>query len=135
MRKFMLLFLFINLCTAAYNQVIEGTILDEKTKKPILSASIYFNGTFVGTSSDQNGKFELDISKYSSLPLTISSIGYYSVTLIDFSKGGRIVITLTPMVYELEEELDVELDDYELAALETLGDLITMVLQALKAAA
>jgi acyl carrier protein len=42
---------------------------------------------------------------------------------------------LFELVYELEEELDVELDDYELAALETLGDLITMVQQALKAAA
>jgi len=99
----MLLFLFINFFTTAYNQVIQGTILDEKTKNPIMSASIYFNGTFVGTSSDQNGKFELDISKYTSLPLTISSIGYYSVTLIDFSGNGRFVISLTPMVYQLKE--------------------------------
>ena len=103
MRKLILLFLFINFCTTAYNQVIKGTILDEQTKNPIMSASIYFNGTFVGTSSDMNGKFELDISKYTSLPLTISSIGYYSVTLIDFSDSGRFVISLTPMVYELEE--------------------------------
>ena len=103
MRKLMLLLLFINFYTTAYNQVIKGTILDEETKNPIMSASIYFNGTYVGTSSDQDGKFELDISKYTTLPLTISSMGYYSVTLIDFSGSVRLVISLTPMVYELEE--------------------------------
>jgi hypothetical protein len=58
MRKFILLFLFINFYIVAYNQVIKGTILDKKTKSPIYFASVYFNGTFVGTHSDQNGYFD-----------------------------------------------------------------------------
>lgn len=103
MRKLIVLFLFVNFYTTAYNQVIKGTILDKETKNAISSASIYFNGTFVGTSADRNGKFELDVSKNISMPLTISAIGYYSVKLTDFSTGGSFVISLTPKIYELEE--------------------------------
>jgi hypothetical protein len=103
MRKLMLLFLCVIFYTTAYSQVIKGTILDGHTKNPIMSASIYFNGTFVGTSSDQNGKFELDISNNTSLPLTISSIGYNSVTLKEYAGSERFVISLTPRVYELGE--------------------------------
>ncbi len=103
MRKFILLLLFINFYIVAYNQVIKGTILDEKTHGTIYSASVYFNGTFGGTLSDQNGYFELDISKYVSMPLTISALGYYSVTLTDFSPGKALLIYLKPKVFELNE--------------------------------
>jgi hypothetical protein len=84
MRRLTLLLIFINLSTSAFNQVIKGTILEEKIKKAICFATVYFNGTFVGTSSDENGHFELNISKNRLMPLTISAIGYYSVTLSDF---------------------------------------------------
>jgi hypothetical protein len=103
MRKLILLFLFINFYLAAYNQVIKGTILDKNTKSVINFASVYFNGTFVGTNSDQNGYFELDISKNTSMPLTISALGYYSVTLNDFPADKALLIYLTPKVFELKE--------------------------------
>ena len=103
MKKFILLFFFTNFYLIAYNQVIKGTILDEKTDSTICFASIYVNGTLVGTHSDLNGKFELDISKNTSLPLAISAIGYYSVTLSDFSTSTSLSIHLTPKVYELNE--------------------------------
>ncbi|MBK6284266.1 MAG: carboxypeptidase-like regulatory domain-containing protein [Draconibacterium sp.] len=63
MRKFFLLIALIILQMAAYCQVINGTIIDSKTDSTICFATIYFNGTFVGTSSDINGNFKLDISK------------------------------------------------------------------------
>jgi len=103
MRKFILLFLFINFNIVAYNQVIKGTILDKNNKSIINFASVYFNGTFVGTNSDQNGHFELDISKNISMPLTISALGYYSVTLTDFPTDKALLIYLTPKVFELKE--------------------------------
>jgi hypothetical protein len=102
-RKLILIFLFVNFNIVAYNQVIKGTILDRKTDSIICCASIYINGTFVGTLSDLNGNFELDISKNASMPLTISYIGYYSVTLTGFSTDKKLVIYLTPKVYEIKE--------------------------------
>jgi hypothetical protein len=50
-----------------------------------------------------NGNFELDISKNISIPLTISSVGYYSITLTDYSKDKPLIIYLTPKVHELKE--------------------------------
>ena len=103
MKKAILFFLIINLKLVAYNQVIKGTIFDNKTKEKIYSASIYFSGTSVGTLSDQNGDFQLDVSKYSSMPLTISAIGYYSVTLKVFSTGKPNLVYMDPKLFELTE--------------------------------
>jgi hypothetical protein len=103
MKKLLVLSLFINLYITAYNQIIRGTILDQNTKSTINFASIYFSGTYIGTNSDQDGNFELDISKYASLPLTISALGYYSVTLTKFSTSNPNIIYMTPKVFELGE--------------------------------
>lgn len=103
MKKFVLLVIFINLYVVAYNQVIKGTIFDIKTKSPIIFGAVYFSGTFVGANSDQNGNFELDISKYVTMPLTISALGYYSVTLTDFTADKVLLVYLTPKVFELKE--------------------------------
>ena len=103
MKKLILLFLFFNINLAAYNQVIKGTIFDIKTKNTIYSASVYFNGTSVGTLSDENGNFKLDISKYPSMPLTVSAIGYYSVTLASFSTSKPILVNMDPKMFEMNE--------------------------------
>jgi hypothetical protein len=103
MRKLIFLFLFLNFYFVAYNQVITGTIFDIKTRSAIYSASVYFNGTSVGVLSDENGNFKLDISKYPSMPLTISAIGYYSVTLTDFSRVKPISVYMNPKLFELNE--------------------------------
>ncbi len=102
MIKSIFILLFFNLNIVAYSQVIKGIVLERKTNNPVL-ATIYFSGTFVGTLSDLNGNFELDISKNNSMPLTISSVGYYSITLTDYSKVKPLIIYLTPKVLELKE--------------------------------
>jgi hypothetical protein len=103
MRKIILFLLLISFCPIGYSQIIRGTVLDKSNNSKISFASIYLNGTFVGTQSDLNGNFELDISKNPSMPLTISYIGYYSVTLTGFSTDKPLLIYMTPKVYELKE--------------------------------
>jgi CarboxypepD_reg-like domain len=103
MKKCILLVLIIHFNLIAYNQVIKGTVFDKSTKSTIYSAAVYINGTFIGTLTDQNGNFQLDISKYHSMPLTISAIGYYSATLADFSITKPILIYLNPKLFELNE--------------------------------
>ena len=98
------IFLFINLNNSAYCQTIKGTILDKKTFDIISYATVYFNGTFVGTSSDQNGNFELNILKKNrSMPITVSCIGYHSATITDFSETEPLIIYLQPQLYELSD--------------------------------
>jgi hypothetical protein len=102
-RNLVLIFLLIGCHSVAYNQVIKGIVLDKNTNSPISFAYLYFSGTFAGTQSDLNGNFELDVSKNSSAPLTISAIGYYSSTLTDFSTGKSHIIYLSPKLYALKE--------------------------------
>lgn len=97
----LLLFLFINFNLAAYNQVIKGAIKDKKTEQTICFAAVYFDGTFAGTQSDMDGNFELNISGNSSMPLTISCVGYYSVTL-PVNTGKPVLIYLTPKAYDVD---------------------------------
>jgi len=103
MRKFILSILFINLFNPAYNQMIKGTVLDEDDKNTICFATAYFNGTFVGATADLDGNFDLDISKNKAMPLTISAIGYYSVTLTNLTFDKPMIIYLKPKIYQLNE--------------------------------
>lgn len=84
-------------------QIIKGTILDQKTHNKIPFAYIYFSGTFVGTNSDKNGNFELDISKYPLMPLTISALGYNSVTMNIVTYSKPIIVNLKTKIFELNE--------------------------------
>ena len=103
MKKITLLLLIINLYTTAFNQVIRGTVYDKRTKNAICFATVYFNGTFMGTTADQDGLFMLNVAKNKSTPITISAVGYYSVTLADYSKSEPLVVYLEPKTYEIEE--------------------------------
>jgi len=103
MKRIVLFLLVVNFFQVGHTQIVKGTILDKSNNFKIDFASIYINGTSVGTNSDQNGYFELDITKYGSLPLTISALGYYSVTLADFSRERPIEVYLTPKTFELNE--------------------------------
>ncbi|HAQ19816.1 MAG TPA: hypothetical protein DCR40_11365 [Prolixibacteraceae bacterium] len=105
MRKTLLIFLFIGLSLMAYNQVIKGTVYDQITHEAIFSATVYFNGTTVGTLTDENGNFKLDVTKNAPMPLTVSMLGYNSTTLNSntYSTGHPLIIHLTPKIYELNE--------------------------------
>ena len=103
MKKSALFLLFFTLATTAFNQVVKGIIFDKETDSVICFASVYFNGTFVGTTSDVNGKFKLNVSKNASMSLTISAVGYYSVTLADYSTSKPLIIYLKPKIYDLSQ--------------------------------
>ncbi len=102
MRKLILMLFIVYTCIASA-QVIKGTIYSKKTKSPISFASVYFNGTLVGTTSDVNGNFVLNYRHYSSMPLTFSAIGYYSTSIIKYSAVKSLQIYLVPKEYELME--------------------------------
>ena len=103
MKIFTLIVLLSILSLSSNGQVIKGTVYDRQTNDSICYATIYLNGTFVGTSSNQNGYFELDVSEYNTMPLTISAIGYYSITLTNYLKTDYLNIYLEPKTYELGE--------------------------------
>jgi hypothetical protein len=101
--KFLVLLILFNCHLSADSQVIKGTVFDGNTKSPISYAYLYFSGTFSGTQTDQNGNFTLNASVNRSIPLTVSAIGYYSVTLNEFLTGKPLSVYLTQKVYALKE--------------------------------
>lgn len=103
MKRILFLSLFINIYSANFCQLIKGFVLDRNTKEPINFASVYFNGTFAGTNTNDKGYFELDGSKFRSMPLSVSALGYYTETLTDFLKHDPVRIYMIPRVFELNE--------------------------------
>jgi hypothetical protein len=103
MKKLVIFILLFNNIIVAFGQMINGTILDKETGTKIDYATIYLSGTFIGTYSDKNGNFQLNLSKNTSLPLSVSAIGYNSITLNNFSFTKPLTIYLTPKVYNLNE--------------------------------
>jgi len=103
MKKFLALLFMTGVSIQLFGQVITGTVYDKSSKSIIYSASVYFNGTSVGTLTDDKGNFRLDVSRYPTMPLTISAVGYYSVTLSTYSKEKPNAIYMNPKTFELNE--------------------------------
>jgi len=103
MKTCILILLFAGSPLTIFGQVVQGRILDAYSLEPIAYAAVYFNGTFMGTATDKHGKFEIDVSRYSSIPLTISAVGYYSHKLTDYTAENIYVLHLFPKIYELDE--------------------------------
>ena len=103
MRKLTIIIVLIGYFSAAHCQTFKGTVYDRSTDSTLSFAIVYISGTSIGTYSDIHGNFELDISKYSSMPITISLLGYYSVTLSEHSSNKMYNIYLSPKINELNE--------------------------------
>ncbi len=76
-------------------QVIKGHVYREGSTTPVPHASVYFNGSVIGVMCDDDGFFKLNVG-HTKLPLVISSVGYYSETLNDYSPDKEIIVYLKP---------------------------------------
>ncbi len=68
-------FLFISLSSAAQVSVIKGMVTDEKTSDPLPFVNIGVKGQTIGTFSDSNGAYRLELPA-GQYDLYISSVGY-----------------------------------------------------------
>ncbi len=81
---------------------VEGRIFDEKTKEPLVGASVLVSDKKTGTVSDINGNFSVNVQ---SLPtsLVINFVGYRPYKLKVFEKAKPISIYLQQDVESLDE--------------------------------
>jgi hypothetical protein len=103
MKKLFLLLLFTLSAILSYGQIIHGQVLDQETRKPVDYASVFFNGTFVGTSTNEKGEFELDVTAYANRSLQISAVGYRSTSLRSFKAGEHYTVLLKKDLLEIPE--------------------------------
>ena len=62
----------------AQETILVGDILNEQTGEPIAGANIWFAGTHIGTSSDEQGAFMLRTDLPRKRTLVISAVGYHT---------------------------------------------------------
>lgn len=76
MKPFILAMAILSLATISHGQVIlKGKITDHQTGEPLPGANIVFTGTTLGTTSNEQGEFELK-SKDNLSTVTFSFVGY-----------------------------------------------------------
>lgn len=88
---------------STFGQVIHGRVLDKETREPIDFASVFFNGTFHGTSTGENGEFELDVAPYTGRTLQVSAMGYSSSSLNSSDTLMHHEVLLERVLYEISE--------------------------------
>ena len=101
--KILLFFTGIFFSLNTYSQHITGIVTDQQSHDTISFASVYFNGTFTGAHTDNRGRFSLDLSGKPAMPIIVSAIGYYSVTITEYAPGTPIIVLMSPKVYEMPE--------------------------------
>ena len=90
--------------TAIAQYSITGKIIDAATKEPIYGASIYFDGTTIGTISNQKGNFKLTYEQNTNASLVISTMGYDAQTFYISTKETDLnVVSLQPSIESLDE--------------------------------
>ena len=97
------LFLLLLLPEAAMAQfTATGRVTDQRTKEPIVGASVLVKSTTTGTVTNAEGEFRLDVPGQAAT-LTVSYIGYLSQDVPVTPSSGNLTIGLAEDVTKLEE--------------------------------
>lgn len=83
---------------------IIGEVLSASTGEPLPNVSVYFKGTQVGTTTDENGSFYLHVELLRAARLTVSCIGYKTQRLtVEPGKDVGMQVVLEEKRNNLEE--------------------------------
>ena len=96
MKKFYLLILLFSI---SFSQDIKffGTILDTKTKEPIIDANVVLIGSDFGSASDSNGNFSVTNLEKREYEILISAIGYKNIIVsVNLINQDSYVFELIP---------------------------------------
>lgn len=96
-------YLCLFLVNSLFSQTINGIVVDKTTQEPLIGASVYFDGTTIGTITDENGAFTLETEKKITAPFIISYIGYTDVVLQLGDQLEGLKISLSPKAVSLNE--------------------------------
>ena len=88
-----LFLLFIVNCALAQKKVVNGIVISDDDKMPIIGATIIVVGeTAVGTVTDIDGKFQLNVPEKSNLLL----VSYIGMKPVEVAVGTNIKVVLKP---------------------------------------
>jgi len=79
---FTLVLVYDNGFTQTETGTIEGRVSNKQTGEPIMNANIFINGTFLGASTDQNGRFVIEKVRPGKYVIVSSAIGFRKQELL-----------------------------------------------------
>lgn len=95
------LFLLVFFCYfIIFAQELKGVVLSENTNEPIIGASVYFDNTSIGTTTNFDGEFIITLKQPINSPLVISFVGFES-------KIHNIQNLETEKVFKLKEDVNI----------------------------
>ncbi len=84
-------------CSNLHSQLLNGTVYDEN-KQTIPGASVYLDGTSIGTVTDDNGNYKLAVANKINTILVASFIGYESYFVQNPFENPTVKIQLVPKI-------------------------------------
>ncbi len=84
-------------------QICKGKIVDGETGKALNYANIFLEGTLIGTTSDKNGTFELDIKGNHLHPIIVSFVGYETNILSFGEIEKNFIIKMKKSDFKVDE--------------------------------
>jgi len=102
---FPLLFLFISVTMTAQKVTVTGQVLDSVSGEGVPFAGVFVKGTTTGVSTDDEGRFSIDVVQ-GGAELLISSIGYVE-QLFKAVPGEELVVRLVPDSQAIDETIVV----------------------------
>ncbi|MGB0429708.1 MAG: SusC/RagA family TonB-linked outer membrane protein [Bacteroidia bacterium] len=114
-RKLLILVVMLSSISYAFAQrQIEGTIVDAKTREPLIGANIYLLNSEKGTSTDANGTFRLEADNednlikfsytgYESKTVLMGDLTYFKITL----KSGKMLEEVVVVGYGTQSKVKV----------------------------
>lgn len=113
----LLVFLFCCICGSAENCRVSGRIVDKKNKQALSNVNVRFQGTTIGTTTDDNGNFHISGVTEGEYVLGASLVGYEP-------KNQKIAVfsDVSNLLIEINEQ-SVEMDQVVVTASRTERDL------------
>ncbi|AUC82695.1 carboxypeptidase-like regulatory domain-containing protein [Lacinutrix sp. Bg11-31] len=110
MKNVVLISLFILSFLTSIAQELKGVVLNEKTNEPIFGASVYFDNTSIGTTTNFDGEFYINLKQHISTPLVVSFVGFkteiHSVKNFESKKTFKLEVDLNVLSEVVLESRD-----------------------------
>jgi len=80
--------------TFGFSQEILGIVIDSTSREPLEGASVYFDNTTIGTSTNSKGEFKIKFQREIKASLIISFIGYKTLIINYYTTADSLEIRL-----------------------------------------
>ena len=101
MKKIFIIIFFFS-CSVLFSQTLTGIVVDQNDE-PLAGATVYFDGSSFGTSTNLDGEFKISLPSEISSSLVVSFVGFDKVYLNNLNFEKRYKIILKESVEDLKE--------------------------------